>query len=233
MKNFNRSMFAIAMMILFHSCSTSWHYYQPTANPVLFKEAGEVHVSGEIGTSGASAKGGVSLTDNIAIVGQYNSGFTDYRSSEGEAGVGFYTSAAPRGTCISAGLGFGSNYEFTDSTQVAKDYEGSFLRPYGQFSWGVTGGTIFGGVKGDVVTMLKLNYFMYDGRRIGSNESMNSNYFTFEPSVAVGLGGRIVRFEMIYGFPIHISLDDRPKARTFPMNLSIGLHFVFGRSSGE
>lgn len=225
-----RFFYFLLFTFLITACG-SYKYYQPTANPVLFREKAEVHVSGEIGSSGASAKTGFSISDNLAFYGQYNSGFTEYRSKEGEIGFGYFKPAEPKGVFIGGGVGFGNNFKYEDSTFQVKTWKGDFIRPFAQINYGVSGGTIFKGLKGDLVMTGKVNYFMFDGQYLSNGETLNSRYWTFEPSFTAALGSRVVRFEMIYGFPIHFRwIDmDKPLARTFPMNISVGMHLVIGR----
>jgi hypothetical protein len=82
----------LALILLLCSCGT-YRYHQPTPNPALFSNAGEVHVSGNIGSSGAAVRGAVSMRNNIGLTGMYQGGIADYRSREGELGIGYYSDA--------------------------------------------------------------------------------------------------------------------------------------------
>lgn len=213
------------------SCGT-YRYNQPTPNAPLFTQKGELHISGTLGSSGASAKAALSVTDKIGLIGTYNSAFFDYRSKEGELGLGYYTDARPDGIFVGGGLGFGSNVEYTDSTRTVKLYEGDFWKPFVQFNGGITSGDLIWGIKGDLMGIMKVNYFMYDGRHLdGSNDAINSDYLLLEPGVAFGLGSRSFKFDFMVSFPFRPSfepLDDRSDARTSPGSVSIGLRYIVG-----
>ncbi len=214
------------------SCGT-YRYYQPTTNAVLFKNQGEVHIAGDIGSSGVSVKGGAAISDKIAVVGIYNNGISTYEVSEGEVGMGYYSSSGSTGFFLGGGLGFGSNYEFTDSTKTEKKYEGSFNRPFIQLNYGITGGKVIGKLQADLITSIKSNYFIYKGAHLdGSGDQIESNYFFIEPAVLLALGSRSFKFDIIAGFPITPKIDPlnkRTNARTLPANIGIGLRVILGR----
>lgn len=223
--------FPIFILLLLTSCGT-YRYYQPTPNAPLFTKKGELHISGTLGSSGASVKGALSVTDKIGFIGMYNSAFFDYRSREGELGLGYYTDARPDGIFVGGGLGFGSNFEYTDSTRTVKSYEGEFWKPFVQFNGGITSGDLIWGIKGDLMGIMKVNYFMYDGMHLdGSNADIGSDYLLLEPGVAFGLGSKSFKFDFLVSFPFRPSfepLDNRLDARTSPGSVSIGLRYIVG-----
>ena len=218
-----------AIAVLSASCGT-YRYYQPSFNAALFRDKGELHLSGNVGSSGATLKAAVSISDKIGMVALYNGGILEYRPREFELGAGYIV---PGKAFFLAGLGFGSNFEYTDSTHTAKSYRGDFYRPFLQVNGGVTGGTIFKGVKGDLIAVFKANYFSYKGRHLdGTNDPINSGYLTLEPGLMVGLGSRIFRFDFTVGMPFRpafVGLSSRSEARTFPASAAAGISFVFGR----
>lgn len=222
-------------LILLSSCkSNNYKYFAPTVNPVLFNNKGEVHVSGEVSTSGMTAKGAVAVTEHLGIMGMYNGGgIGNYRSHEGEVAAGYFTN----NLYISGGMGFGSNFAYTDSTHVAKRYEGSFHRPFIQLNAGVSGGKIIGGLKGDAVFCLKNSYLFYDGNHLNTaKDRIHSEYFVVEPGFLMGLGSRVFRFDFLLGFPIHFTdnpLSPYSNARTYPLNVGFGIRFVFGTKKNE
>lgn len=223
----------LGIITLLSSCGT-YRYYQPTPHSALFQDEGEVHVAGDIGSSGASLKGAFSLPENIGIMASYNSAFFDYRSREGEIAFGYYTKARPAGIFAAGGLGFGTNYAFTDSTHTKKAYEGDFMKYFVQLNGGITGGKIIGPIRGDLLGVIKTSYFSYNGRHLeGDFSPINSDYLLIEPGMAMGLGTRAFRFDISVGFPWHPTLeglDDFREARTFPATIGFGIHFILGRS---
>lgn len=219
--------------VILSSCGT-YRYYQPTTNPALFKDKGEVHVSGDVGSSGAAAKFAFSPTKELGVIGQYNTHFTTYRVWEGELAAGYHSSKESSANFIGGGIGFGTNLKYTDSTHSSKRYEGNFIKPFVQWNTGITGGTIIGGLKGDLIFTLKETYMIYNGRHLdGTNDEISSNYFITEPVVTVALGSKSFKFDIIYGFPITMrwfgSLKGKAYARTFPVNIGVGIRFIFNR----
>ena len=125
MKNFT---LIVLISILIISCGT-YRYNQPTTNPALFKSSGEIQVSGDIGSSGATLKGAYSFPKQIGIMGMFNSGISKYEAKEAEIGVGYYTNSNPGGIFVVGGVGFGSNSKYTDSTHTNKYWEADFFKP--------------------------------------------------------------------------------------------------------
>lgn len=225
----------IVCTLAFCSCGT-YRYYAPTANPALFLEGGEVNVAADAGISGACAKGSVSLTDHIAVMGQYAGGFTRYASRDYEFAAGYYWSKENHCSFISGGLGWGNNWGFTDTTLTTKSYQGHYLRPFVQFNSGITGKKLFWRVKGDLMLGLKMSYFMYDGQHLNTGDKIGSNYTLTEPFFMWGIGSRVVHFDIIWGIPMHLTFDpleSAGNARTFPVNLSVGLRFLIGRKKTD
>jgi hypothetical protein len=204
----------------------------PTANPALFREAGEVNISGDIGTSGVSAKGSVSITDHIAVMGQYANGLGRYRSRDYEFAAGFYRSKESHCDFLAAGIGWGNNWGYHDTTYTNIDYQGHFIRPFIQVNSGKTGAKLFWKVKGDAMLGLKASYFMYTGQHLNTGDRIGSSYMLTEPFFMWGIGGRVFHFDIIAGFPLHLTFDGLNRsinARTVPANLSFGIRFLFGR----
>ena len=226
----------ISIALIASSCGT-YRHYAPTPNAEMFQEAGEVHFTGEIGISGASTKGAVSLTDHVAVIGQYAGGFTKYRSRDYEFGAGFYWGEGTTCDFISAGLGWGNNWGFEDTTYTTQSYMGHYMKPFVQITTGKTGAKLFWKVKGDLAVGMKMSYFMYDGHYLTTGEEkIRSNYTLTEPFFMWGIGGRVTQFQVIWGMPMHLTLeplDSHGQARTYPMNLSFGLRFVIGRPKSE
>lgn len=213
------------------SCGT-YRYYNPTPNPALFQNEGEVQLSGNIGSSGVSVRGAWAVSDNIGIIGTYHSAPYEYRSSEGEIGAGYYTNANPSGIFIGGGIGFGSNYEYANTNHTAKKYEGDFVKPFIQLNGGITGGRIIGGLRGDIIGTFKTNYLIYNGKHLdGSEEKIKSDLVLFEPGATFGLGTQTFRFDISTCFPIRAAFHEvnrRRDARTFPVTIGVGLRFIFG-----
>lgn len=224
----------IACAFLFSACGT-FRYYQPNANPALFKAPGEVHVSGGLNSSGASVQSAVSLNNNIAIMANYNGSLADYHVNEGEIGIGYYDGDASTAIFVSGGLGFGKNFKYTDADEKSKSYEGQFTRPFVQLNGGITGGTILGGLKGDIVGILKASYLQYEGfHNEDPSQRIKSNYFTLEPGFVLAFGAKNFKFDFTFGFPTRPSfkrLNSSNEARTFPATIGFGLHFIFGREN--
>jgi len=236
MKNiFAFASFAMCV-IVFSSCGT-YRYYAPSANPALFKEAGEVNAGGYFGISGGSAKASVSLTDHVAVTGQYSGGLGKYRAKEYEFGGGYYISKENRCNFFSAGISWGNNWGFEDTTYTLRSYQGHFYRPFIQWNSGITGGKLFWKVKGDAMVGLKMSYIMYNGQYLNSTgDKISSAYTLTEPFFMWGIGSRVVHFDIIWGMPLHLTLDplsSSGNARTFPMNFSFGLRFLIGRKKTD
>ena len=232
MKKLSQSILLFSLIILSSCKSTNYKYFAPTGNPVLFNDKGEVHVSAEVSSSGFTSKAAVSLTEHFGIMGMYNAGgMNNYRSHEGEVAAGYFT----KNLYISGGMGFGSNFAYTDTTHVAKRYEGSFRRPFVQLNAGVSGGEIIGGIKGDLVFCLKNSYLFYDGNHLNTTKDrIHSEYFVVEPGFLLGLGSRSFRFDFLLGFPIHFTdnpLTPYSNARTYPLNVGFCIRFVLGRKN--
>lgn len=224
----------IAAALIFSSCGT-FKYYQPNANPALFKDAGEVHVSGGINSSGASLQSAVSLNNNIAVMANYNSSLGEYHVKEGEIAVGYYDGEASSALFVSGGVGFGENFQYTDIEETKKSYEGKFTRPFVQLNGGITGGTIWGGLKGDIIGILKASYLQYEGfNNEDPSQRIKSNYVTLEPGLVFAVGSKNFKFDFTFGFPTRPSfkrLNSDTEARTFPATIGFGLHFIFGREN--
>jgi hypothetical protein len=234
MKNY----FVIILIVssfLLSSCGT-YRHYAPTANPALFQKAGEVNIAGDMGISGVSAKSSISLTDHVAIMGQYAGGFTKYRSRDYEFAAGYYFTKENQCNFFSAGLSWGNNWGFEDTTYTTVRYQGHYIRPFVQWNSGVTGGKLFWKVKGDAMVGLKMSYFIYDGQYLDDGAGIHSNYTLTEPFFMWGIGGRVFHFDIIWGFPMHLTLDplsSSGNARTMPTNLSFGMRFLIGREKSE
>ncbi len=224
---------ALLIALLFSGCG-SYRYYHPTPNSALFKGKGEVHISGDVGSSGFSAKGAVSVSDNLGIIGMYNASPFEYRVREGEVGIGYYKLLNPISLFIVGGIGFGSNFEYTDSTYTTKRYEGDFFRPFIQLNSGITGGNLFWGIKGDVIGTLKVGYFNYKGRHLDATlDPINSGYVYLQPGALWAIGGKRFKMDLSVGFPFRPSLDPLPgrsNARIVPGSVGIGFRYIFGRN---
>lgn len=235
--NFFSPLWGISALLFCLSSCGAYRYYQPTFNPIAFHNSGEVHINGEVSNSGFSVKSSASVGKHLALMGMYNSQITTYRVREGEFGAGFYHSE--NFFCVSgmAGLGFGKNWGYGDSTYSWKSYEGNFLRPFVQFNMGAASGRIAGPIYGDLIFSLKANYFSYDGVHLdGSFDKIKSRYITLEPAMMFSLGTRPVRFNIYYGMPIRPSfegLSSHYEARTFPLNMGFGLAILIGVKKEE
>lgn len=218
--------------VILASCGT-YRYHAPTPNSALFKNKGEYHLEGSIGSSGAAVKTAASLPYNIAVTAMYNGSFpSNYRTKEYEFWIGYYTTAQPAGIYVSGGLGFGNNFKYTDSNFNAKLWEGSFYRPYIQFNGGITGAGN-GAIKFEVLGTFKVSNFIYDGKYFdGDDTPIQSNYILLEPAFGVGIGGRIFQFQLNTSIPFRPSLESlssNGNARTTPGSISFGLKFFIGR----
>lgn len=229
-------LYLIGCLVYFTSCGT-YRYYHPSANTAVFHNQGEFHAQGEIGSSGLSVKGAYALPANIGIIGMYNTSSRDYQVEEGEVGLGYYTKGYPGGLFVIGGVGFGSNFEYTDSTHTVKAYEGEFVRPFIQLNGGADGVTLIGKLKADFIVSLKSSYFMYDGRHLtGANDAIQSKYFLFEPAFTMGLGTRVFRVDLTAGFPFHPTIEGMnsySNARTMPATIGLALRFVLGREKNK
>lgn len=227
---------SLPLLIILSACGT-FKYHQPAANPVLFKSKGETHVSGGLNSSGAAVQTGISVSDKIAIMANYNGTISSDQQNvrEGELAAGIYSSTGSSAIFVSAGLGFGKNFRYTDETQTAKSYQGNILRPFIQFNGGITGGTILGGLKGDIVGVLKGSFLNYNGfNNENRTEKIRGDYATIEPGFAFGLGSNAFRMEFTFGFPTRPSferLNSFNRARTFPATIGFNLHFIIGREN--
>lgn len=139
-----KAKYFLIYLILFLALSCGkYRYFAPTANTALFKNEVEVHVEGSVGSSGPTVKAAVSLPGKIGLIGLYNGSFPQtYRTKEYEIGLGYYTNSNPKGIFVLGGMGFGNNFEYTDSNFNAKSWEGSFIKPFIQFNGGLTGAEI-------------------------------------------------------------------------------------------
>ncbi|UNZ00116.1 hypothetical protein MQE36_07170 [Zhouia spongiae] len=229
-------LYILAVAIAVSSCG-SYKYYSPTPNAVLFKNKGESQFSGSIGSSGLSLKGALALSENIGFIGMYHASPYEYRSKEGEVGIGYYTEADPGGVFLAGGMGFGTTYEYSDEGQTTKLYRGDFKKPFIQFNGGITGGTITGKLKGDIAGILKASYFMYDGEyQDESRQQISSDYMLIEPGMLLSVGTRSVMFDITSSYPLRPNFeeaDNRKNARTFPVTVSFGIRFLFGRDADE
>jgi hypothetical protein len=230
----NRPLFSILYLFVLCSCGT-FKYYQPNANPALFKNSGEVHASGGLNSSGASLQSAVSVTENVAVMANYNSTLANHNVKEGEVAVGFYDGKASTAIFISGGLGFGKNHEFTDDSKNRKSFEGKFTRPFVQLNGGITGGTIFGKLQGDLIGILKASYLQYEGfRNEDPTQRIISNYLTMEPTLVFAVGSPKFKFNFTFGFPTRPSfkkLSETYNARTYPATIGFGVNFIFGRNA--
>ncbi|UBM58505.1 hypothetical protein LAG90_17015 [Marinilongibacter aquaticus] len=211
----------------------TYRYFHPTSSPALFANAGEVQLSGDLGSSGYSAKAAVALPAHIGITGMYNSNHSIYSVKEGEIGVGKYREANPGGTFFQTGIGFGQNHGYADSTLSERTYEGKFVRPFVQANLGISGGTIYKGLKGDAILSLRADYFIYNGHHLNAErDRIHSQYFLFEPGFLFALGSKNFRTDLSFGFPIRPSLEplsNYSQARTFPITIGFGIRFILGR----
>lgn len=197
-----------------------------------------MHVSGNFGISGAAAQAAVSLTDHVAVMGQYAGGFTTKcHSRDYEFAAGYYfTKENNRCNFFSAGLSWGNTWGYSDTTFTNVRYQGHYTRPFIQWNSGITGKKLFWKVKGDVMLGLKMSYFMYDGQHLDDGAKIKSSYTLTEPFFMWGIGSRVVHFDVIWGMPMHLTfdgLDAGTNARTFPMNFSFGLRFLIGRKKSD
>ncbi len=222
----------LSVVLLSYSCGT-YRYYQPLPNTALFANEGELHLVGDFGSSGLSAKAAYALPGNIGLTAMYHASVFNYRVKEGELGIGYYTPTNPAGIFASGGLGFGSNFAYTDSTHSVKAYEGDFYRPYLQLTAGVDGGTILGKLKGDLKFSFKTSYLIYDGQHLrGSMEAIRSRYLLLEPAFVMGIGSQAFRIDFTVGMPLHPTIEGLnafDNARTFPATAGFGFRLVLGR----
>lgn len=239
MKNINHSslnsFILLCCLAAFLNACTGYKYYAAPVNTAIPNNAGNIQFSGELGTSGGGLKAAAGLTDHFGLMAQYNSAFYTYSSSEYELGAGYYAFKSPGGIFLCTGVNFGNTRGYTDTTRTVKEFEGNFYRPFVQLNYGVDGGTIFHSLKGDIQGAFKGGYMFYNGNYLdGSGDEINSQYFLFEPSLLLGLGGPHFRFTLQYSFPLHPTfelMDKHFEARTYPLTINAGLKFSFGQKA--
>lgn len=114
------------VLLLLSSCSSMYMPNVPAAP--MFKDAGEVYVSGNVNLRGnVSASGGVAISDHIGVIanGSYvdrKDSPTDFAQKMGELGIGYFTTFGQRRNRILevyAGYGMGVVNEVDTRTSTA------------------------------------------------------------------------------------------------------------------
>jgi hypothetical protein len=215
-----------------------YHYHPLPVNQAAASNKGEVQLGGCIGTSGATSKGAVAISDKLTIAGQYNGRLNGaaYNANEGELALGYNTAKNARGHVFTlyGGYGLGSNFRL-DSGATLKDFKGDFQLGFLQFGMASTQGHI-GRVRTGTTAAMKLNYINYRGDLLGSNMSYNqftaSNFF-LDMYLGANIGGKYWRLEMAQGFVVKTDLksltDPSHNLHVFPITFNLGLTIIIGR----
>lgn len=221
-----------AMLPMVIACGT-YRHYQPSPNITVFSAEKEFQVTGEIGTSGATAKMAFAAPKNIGISLMYHggTGIDGYKPREGEVGVGYYM-ASTGGLDFFAlgGLGLGQSYG--EASSGGRLFEGAYFKPFVQFNAGAAGGHLFKALRTDVLYCLKASYFTFDGHRNTSPRTVvKSSYMLIEPGLKLSLGGKRLRFDYTTSLPLVPTLEgmnESTNARTYPVTISVGLRLLIG-----
>jgi len=208
----------------------TYNYYSPAINTSPYSKAGEAHLGFNAGTMGLAAKGGVALSEQVNInalisgIPKGESGNT-YRSTETEVSLGFQTKPKNNGVFgIIAGTGVGTN------SHSAKDFQGSFTRPFLQLQRGTFNRKFLSeSIRSDASFGVRLNYLLYNGSRNGDN--FDHNHFFYEPFFSAAIGSRSVRLELIQGFSIKSSGEWDHGVRIFPYFAGVGMLIKLGTSA--
>lgn|GEM_PF-3710512 len=223
--------------LILGSCGT-YRYYTLPVNQATFANRGEVQLSGNVGSSGAVAKGGIAVTDKLLLAGQYNGDLGGaYTSNEWEGAVGINISEpeAERVNAFYGGYGAGSNFKL-DSGVVLKDYFGNFSKFFVQFGSGTTQKRIGDSrVRVGSNYALKLNYIDYRGYKLSSNDyaRFTASNFYLEMYAGGNIGGKFWRLEYGTAFVVKTDLkvltDKDHNLRILPIHFNLGLQIIIGR----
>jgi hypothetical protein len=224
--------------LLLASCKT-YHYYEPPLNHPVLANAGEVQVSGNIGTAGTTLKGGFAATDKLLVAAMYNRTFpTEYRAREFETSVGYNLGLSGKGLmhAVYGGIALGSNYK-QDSGVAYKSFEGNYQKYFMQIGGGGIDGQLGkSSVRGGGVYAFRLNYMEYRGFRNSSTERnvFNASNWFMDVYLGANIGGRYWRLEFGEAFTFKTDLkaiNDRERnIRIFPMSFNIGLNIIINRN---
>lgn len=233
MKRASTYFYTFITTVILSACG-SYKYYNPTPIATLPEEQGEIMIQGDIGSSGASVKSSYTLSHNLSLNFQYNSGISNYESNDFEFGVGYFEKEGNFGYHGIVGLGVGNNLEYTDSTKSRIDYKGKYARPFVQGNMGLGNLKLFSTIRSDLIFLFRINYFVYTGSYQDDrvNKNLTANYFLYEPGFSIGLGGNIFKMNLSFYVPMRITAYARNNSvRTFPFSTALGLNFYFNRKT--
>jgi hypothetical protein len=198
----------------------SHHFVSPTLNHTAYPQQGAAHLGLQFGTIGLGMKGGIALSDRISVngfLGGIPETKDDYTSREAEVSIGMQTKSYGKAvTSLFLGMGMGHNEK--DITGLA----GKYNRPFLQVQRGVFDRKISRNMYVDASGGLRINYLLYNGVNEGVN--FDHNVFYTEPYVAVTVGGRNVRLQVLQGAAVKTSGTWKRGLRVFPYVGNVGLH---------
>jgi hypothetical protein len=235
-------LFAVSAACIFilsiSSCVKNPGYYEVPVNHPVFANKNEAQVSGVVGLSGLTMKGGYSVTDHVGAIAMWTVpiGSQEYRTREGEFGGGYFIPMSG-GNFVNAfygGFGFGHNAQ-RDSGESVDNYNGNFYKIFISAGGGSTQGHIGRRVRVSGGYALKFTYIDYKGFKYnnGLPYTFTASNFYFAPYIWGNIGGKRVRFE--YGTSMPIKLDFRwanntdHNLRILPFHFNIGLVVIINR----
>lgn len=228
-----RNLILLLSSFLLFGCASTYNYYSAPPNTPVFSGEKEGYISGGVGATGGNIRSAYSVSDNIAVLGMYHTGYGDeYHASEGELGLGFFTPYDNNYQfSFFAGYGFGRNF-IQKPGNTYRTSGGNFDRPFMQFTIASKEKPlpILSFINGSAGLTMKVNYLIYDGYKNSdgvSRTSFNAENFYYEPYVHSVMGGEKLKFEIGLGVPLKNQYRGSPNVRVLPINSYLGMHFVF------
>lgn len=242
--NFKSPLYSLSAAVLFlSSCSSMYMPNVPSAP--MFKESGEVYLSGNINLKGnVSANAGLAISDHIAVVanGSYidkKDSPTDYAQKMGELGIGYFTSFGKNKNQvfeIYAGYGKGTTNEVdqrssTAGQSIVETRDMNFDKLYLQVNYSSTRRKtirLFGGDRSlNYGTILRFSHLNMTDFKIDKIAAIRENAVFLEPifytRMEVGGGWQV---QYMTGMNFGLKTNEYLKAG-HPMN-SLGVIYKFG-----
>lgn len=244
-KSLSYSIAAVSLLLL-SSCSSMYMPNVPAAP--MFKDAGEVYVSGNINLKGnVSASGGVAVSNHIGVIanGSYvdrKDSPTDFAQKMGELGIGYFTTFGQRRNRILevyAGYGIGVVNEVDTRTSTAgpavvESRDMDFDKIFVQVNYSSTKKEkirLFGGDRAlNYGTILRVSHVNMTDFKIDQVDAHKERNVLIEPvfytRMEVGRGWQI---QYMTGMNFGLMSNDYLKAG-HPIN-SLGILYKFGRKN--
>lgn len=236
MNRFHSVWVIVLVAVILTGCQTQ-SLFVPTPHHVhLFKDKGEVQLSGSVNSAGVSGNIAFSPVEKIEFFGSYHrnnysKGLEFQHQQFAEVGFGFYDKDDdPFITELLFGIGKGKS-SFFDTEMTFKDrlfqeseVDANFTRVFAQFNGGLTSHILDFGLS---LRASQIRFPDYSFETFPIRAEFNRYMFLAEPMVFANVGYRNIRVEGMLGYPLLVG--DQTSSKLDGLTFSAGIKIMLNR----